>query len=98
MVVSLSLYIVVALVIGHVASFQAQRPFARVFTDSADRLTPSLKAADEWKGDVVSNTEDGKIRGCTVQSVGDSIVDWIIQIDGYVSCRQVRVMSRPKLP
>jgi len=42
-----------------------------------------LRAQDgEWKGDVVSNTEDGRIRGCTIHNVGDSIVDWIIQIDG----------------
>lgn len=37
---------------------------------------------DEWKGEVVSNTEDGRIRGCTIENVGDSIIEWVIQIDG----------------
>lgn len=81
MLVSLPLFILVTALIGHATSFQLQQP------QSSSRTCrgASLKAAaDEWKGDVVSNTADGKIRGCTVQSVGDSIVDWIIQIDGYV--------------
>lgn len=46
---------------------------------------PSLLKAqddDEWKGEVVSNTEDGRIRGCTIENVGDSIIEWVIQIDG----------------
>jgi hypothetical protein len=44
-------------------------------------LTSSLSAADGWKGDVASNT-GGKIGGCTMVQVGDSLTDWIITIDG----------------
>ena len=35
-----------------------------------------------WKGEVVANTSDGKIRGCQLQQVEGSIIDWIITIDG----------------
>jgi hypothetical protein len=46
----------------------------------------SLLFADrtDWIGDVVSNNS-GKIKGCSIRQVEGSLVDWIIQIDGYVS-------------
>lgn len=39
-------------------------------------------ASEPWKGDVVSNTPDGKITGCTLQQVDGSVTNWIITIDG----------------
>ncbi|CAB9528769.1 expressed unknown protein [Seminavis robusta] len=36
-----------------------------------------------WNGEVVSNTADGTIKGCSVQPVGNEPhVEWIIKIDG----------------
>ena len=89
----LAVLLLVAVGLGHVTAFQLQ-PFGASSASAVGMITPrvrdtSIQSAaddDEWKGDVVSNTEDGKIRGCTVKSVGDSVVDWIIEIDGYVYC------------
>lgn len=38
--------------------------------------------SEPWKGDVVSNTPDGKITGCKLQQVDGSVTNWIITIDG----------------
>jgi hypothetical protein len=42
-----------------------------------------VKIADRggWIGDVVSNNA-GQIKGCKIQQVGDSLTEWIIQVDG----------------
>ena len=38
-----------------------------------------------WNGEVVANTNDGKISGCSVTPVGGPpTVEWEITIDGYV--------------
>lgn len=78
------LFLFLAVMTENVVAFQSLTPnCARIHVHNR---RVSLNAQDdEWKGDVVSNTEDGKIRGCTVQTVGDSIIDWIIQIDGSVA-------------
>lgn len=40
-------------------------------------------SSDAWKGEVVSNNSDGKIKGCSITAVGEEpIVEWIINIDG----------------
>lgn len=44
-------------------------------------LQTSLHAED-WKGEVVSNTADGRIKGCTIQLVEGSLTEWVVQIDG----------------
>jgi hypothetical protein len=36
----------------------------------------------DWNGEVVSNTEDGRIRGCSITQVEGSISEWIVNIDG----------------
>ncbi|VEU41375.1 unnamed protein product [Pseudo-nitzschia multistriata] len=36
-------------------------------------------AGEEWNGEVVSS---GTIRGCIVTQVGESVTEWVIQIDG----------------
>lgn len=36
---------------------------------------------DEWQGDVVPD-DGGKISGCTIQQDGESITNWILNIDG----------------
>ena len=41
-----------------------------------------LLATEDWKGDVVSNTPDGQIQGCTLQLVDGSTTEWIVTIDG----------------
>ena len=38
-----------------------------------------MRGSDDWQGAVVPG---GTIRGCSVTPVGDSITEWIIQIDG----------------
>ena len=42
-----------------------------------------IKLADrgDWIGDVVSNNA-GQIKGCKIQQVGESLTEWIIQVDG----------------
>mmetsp|Transcript_6580 Transcript_6580/g.9412 ORF Transcript_6580/g.9412 Transcript_6580/m.9412 type:complete len:295 (+) Transcript_6580:153-1037(+) len=37
---------------------------------------------EAWNGQVASNTENGRIKGCTITRVGDSLTDWVIQVDG----------------
>ena len=45
--------------------------------------SPLLAAADAWNGEVVSNTADGKINGCSITAVGEEpVVEWVITIDG----------------
>jgi len=47
------------------------------------RHVVSVELADrtDWIGDVVSNNA-GKIKGCKIQQVGESLTEWIIQVDG----------------
>ena len=45
-------------------------------------LQTTALSADAWKGDVVSNTADGKISGCTLQASDSSPTEWILTIDG----------------
>lgn len=72
-----------AALLGRTIAFQPLRPQpSRIFPVGSKHATALMAQDDEWTGDVVSNTQDGRIRGCTIQTVGDSIVDWIIQIDG----------------
>ena len=71
---SLTIYRVASLVIPSLGSSSSSRTLS---TGSF-----SLAAGDdEWLGDVVSN-QGGKIAGCSIQQVGESITDWIITIDG----------------
>lgn len=43
-------------------------------------------SSDGWNGEVVSNTDDGKIKGCSIEPVGEApVIEWIITIDGYVT-------------
>lgn len=55
------------------------------FVPSTGHYHQSLKVklADrgDWIGDVVSNNA-GQIKGCKIQQVGDSLTEWIIQVDG----------------
>lgn len=44
--------------------------------------TVALNLSNDWNGEVVSNTADGNIQGCTLTQVEGSMTDWIIQIDG----------------
>lgn len=70
--------LVVVMAIGYTAAFVSYHQHFRLFANR------SVKAAQDgaWNGEVVSNTKDGRIQGCTIQNVGDSVIDWIIQIDG----------------
>jgi hypothetical protein len=78
----------VAVGLGYATGFQLQQPIGASFATAVGMKTPRGDTStwsatdDEWKGDVVSNAKDGKIRGCTVKSVEDSVIDWIIEIDG----------------
>ena len=49
-------------------------------------MTVLLSSNDAWNGQVVSNTADGSIKGCSIQPVGttEPVLEWIITIDGYV--------------
>ncbi len=41
-------------------------------------------SAEEWAGEVVSNTEDGRIRGCMISPDGET--EFTIRIDGWDYC------------
>lgn len=42
-----------------------------------------FSSPDDWKGEVVSNDQEGKINGCTITAVGDEpVTEWIVTIDG----------------
>ena len=69
-----------SLIICRVASFVFPNLGIRVVNNDYS-LRSSSSLTDEWQGDVVSN-QGGKISGCSVQQVGDSVTDWIITIDG----------------
>lgn len=49
---------------------------------SSCRSTALLLAAESWTGDVVANSAEGKISGCTLQASENSPTEWIITIDG----------------
>jgi hypothetical protein len=62
------------------ASFLLRGPLAsRVERNGIYASVDDMRGSDEWQGGVVP---DGTIRGCSVTPVGDSITDWVIQIDG----------------
>jgi hypothetical protein len=46
---------------------------------------PLCASGSEWNGEVVSNTADGKIQGCSITAVSDSVTEWIVTIDGCVA-------------
>ena len=52
---------------------------ARVHQNALYSSVDDMRGSDEWQGAVVPG---GTIRGCSVTPVGDSITDWVIQIDG----------------
>lgn len=44
---------------------------------------PSTNEAEGgWNGEVVANTDDGRIRGCTITKVEGSLSEWEVSIDG----------------
>ncbi|KAL3789617.1 hypothetical protein HJC23_003166 [Cyclotella cryptica] len=54
-------------------------------SSSAFQLAPAGRLswrllAEEWKGEVVSNAEDGRIKGCSITPVGET--EFTIRIDG----------------
>jgi hypothetical protein len=71
----LSRAIVLFLTVTSVNSFA---PLAR-----HHRQVVRIELADrgDWIGDVVSNNA-GQIKGCKIQQVGESLTEWIIQVDG----------------
>ena len=42
----------------------------------------SSEASGDWNGEVASNTEGGKIKGCVITQVDGSLTDWKIRVDG----------------
>lgn len=44
--------------------------------------TQSESESSSWNGEVVSNTGDGRIRGCSITKVDGKLSEWIISIDG----------------
>jgi len=51
------------------------------FSPVPTRRTESTVSLSEWSGDV-TNSENGKILGCTITNIGDSLTDWEVKIDG----------------
>jgi hypothetical protein len=42
-----------------------------------------MSSPADWNGQVVSNTPDGRIQGCTIQPANpESLTEWILNIDG----------------
>jgi hypothetical protein len=70
--------LVAVVVLGHAAAFVSRQQNPRLFANRVLRATQD----GAWNGEVVSNAEDGKIQGCTIKNLGDSVTEWIIQIDG----------------
>ena len=62
-----------------VTGFQIS-PRSSVVVGLSHRHSSSQLFAEEWKGDVVSNTDDGRIKGCVITSVGET--EFTVQIDG----------------
>ena len=54
-------------------------PSARVKHNTLYASVDDMKQSDDWQGAIVS---DGTIRGCSVTPVGDSVTEWVVQIDG----------------
>ena len=44
--------------------------------------TYRLSKDSSWNGEVVSNSPDGRMRGCIIQKVDDALCEWMISIDG----------------
>jgi hypothetical protein len=61
-----------------VASGNSFAPLAR---HHGQVVSVELVGRSDWIGDVVSNSA-GKIKGCKIQQVGESLTEWIIQVDG----------------
>jgi hypothetical protein len=74
--------LVAVVVLDRAAAFVSHQQSPRFVVNRL--VIPRTRAAQDgaWTGDVVSNTQDGKIQGCTIQNVGESITEWIIYIDG----------------
>jgi len=64
-------------------------PFFNVLKSQRRSSGLALKLSEQnpqpWKGEVVANSANGGIRGCSVEPVGGPpTVEWTITIDGYV--------------
>jgi len=53
----------------------------RTHTNFPSHTSLSNQAGD-WNGEIVSNTDDGRIRGCSIIKVEGTISEWIVKIDG----------------
>jgi hypothetical protein len=56
------------------------RCHSRIFFSSTTQ--DEVPASAEWKGEVVSNTPDGVIQGCTIEPRVGSLTEWTVTIDG----------------
>ena len=61
------------------ASFSPAGLPTRISQNAMFASVDDMRGSDEWKGAVVPG---GAIRGCSVTQAGDSITEWVIQIDG----------------
>mmetsp|Transcript_16898 Transcript_16898/g.25368 ORF Transcript_16898/g.25368 Transcript_16898/m.25368 type:complete len:250 (-) Transcript_16898:51-800(-) len=57
--------------IGRTIAFNTKHP-----------ITTLSSEANDWNGEVVSNTSGGKINGCKITQVEGSMSDWVVAIDG----------------
>mmetsp|Transcript_5179 Transcript_5179/g.6683 ORF Transcript_5179/g.6683 Transcript_5179/m.6683 type:complete len:269 (+) Transcript_5179:100-906(+) len=48
----------------------------------ASNVVLNVLKSDDWNGEVVSNTPDGRIRGCSLTQVDGTLSQWIVSIDG----------------
>ena len=54
----------------------------RMSSESSASDSNSDSSSSSWTGEVVSNTENGSIRGCKLEKISGSATDWVVTIDG----------------
>ena len=62
----------------------AWTPFVRPAVAKPAWTSAMMSSQQPWNGEVVSNTADGTINGCSIEPVGSAepILEWKITIDG----------------
>jgi hypothetical protein len=55
---------------------------AFVITTPTTRTILRSSDNNDWNGQVVSNDQSGRIRGCTLENTNGRLTEWIITIDG----------------
>lgn len=76
-------FLAVSIIIIGLSSLQLCDSYlAAPLRSSRPTIINTRMSDDAWNGEVVSNTNDGRIRGCSITPVEGSMSEYVLEIDG----------------